>query len=127
MKTRIGDFLRNIRMNRRQLLKDMAELLGVSSAFLSAVENGKKIVPDSWYSILEKNYDLSENDMDRLREAAMESQKAVSLNIRNSSECNRQLAVSFARKFDDIDEVTSHRIMELLKEVKKRKKEKKDE
>ncbi|MBR4145985.1 MAG: helix-turn-helix domain-containing protein [Lachnospiraceae bacterium] len=127
MKTRIGDFLRNLRMNRRQLLKDMAELLGVSSAFLSAVENGKKIVPDSWYSILEKKYDLSENDMDRLREAAMESQKAVSLNIRNSSECNRQLAVSFARKFDDIDEVTSHRIMELLKGVKKGKKEKKNE
>jgi len=126
MKTKIGDFLRNLRMNKRQLLKDMAELLGVSSAFLSAVENGKKIVPDSWYSILKKNYDLSESDMDSLHEAAMESQKAVSLNIRNTSEYNRQLAVSFARKFDDIDEVTSYRIMELLKGVKKNK-EKKNE
>ena len=127
MKTKIGDFLRNLRMNKRQLLKDMADLLGVSSAFLSAVENGKKTVPDSWYSVLKEKYDLSESDMNRLQEAAMESQKAVSLNIRNTTEFNRQLAVSFARKFDNIDEVTSYRIMELLKGVKERKKEKKNE
>ena len=127
MKTKIGDFLRNLRMNKRQLLKDMADLLGVSSAFLSAVENGKKTVPDSWYSVLKEKYDLSESDMNRLQEAAMESQKAVSLNIRNTTDFNRQLAVSFARKFDNIDEVTSYRIMELLKGVKERKKEKKNE
>ena len=42
MITKIGDFLRKLRLDNQQILKDMAEVLGVSSAFLSAVENGKK-------------------------------------------------------------------------------------
>ena len=124
MRTKIGDFLRNLRMNNCQLLKDMAETLNVSSAFLSAVENGKKCHPDSWYPVLKKNYNLSDDSMEDLKQAALESQKAVSINLRNSSEYNRQLAVSFARKFDDIDEDTSNRIMELLNDMKKRREKK---
>lgn len=124
MRTKIGDFLRNLRMNNCQLLKDMAETLNVSSAFLSAVENGKKCLPDSWYPVLKKNYNLSDDSMEDLKQAALESQKAVSINLRNSSEYNRQLAVSFARKFDDIDEDTSNRIMELLNDMKKRREKK---
>ena len=36
-------------LTNEQKLKDMAELLGVTSAFLSAVENGKKSMPDSTF------------------------------------------------------------------------------
>ena len=44
----------------------MAEILNVSSAFLSAVENGKKSMPDSWYPILKQNYALTDEDMARI-------------------------------------------------------------
>lgn len=120
MTTKIGDFLRKLRLDNQQILKDMAEILDVSSAFLSAVENGKKSMPDSWYPIFKKNYDLSEEDMDNLRQAAMESQKTVSLNLKNASSANRQLAVSFARQFDDMDDATSQKLLSILKERKKR-------
>ncbi len=120
MTTKIGDFLRKLRLDNQQILKDMAEILDVSSAFLSAVENGKKSMPDSWYPIFKKNYNLSEEDMDNLRQAAMESQKTVSLNLKNASSANRQLAVSFARQFDDMDDATSQKLLSILKERKKR-------
>ena len=42
MITSLGTFLRKLRLAKGEILKDMAECLGVSSAFLSAVENGKK-------------------------------------------------------------------------------------
>ena len=42
MLTSLGTFLRKIRINKGEILRDMATNLGVSSAFLSAVENGKK-------------------------------------------------------------------------------------
>ena len=48
MLTSIGRFLRKLRIENGEILKDMAEALGVSSAFLSAVENGKKKMPESW-------------------------------------------------------------------------------
>ena len=40
--TKLGIALRKIRLDRQELLKDMADRLKVSSAFLSAVETGKK-------------------------------------------------------------------------------------
>ena len=45
MITEYGKFLRKLRIDQGQILKTMAEKLGVSSAFLSAVENGKKKIP----------------------------------------------------------------------------------
>ena len=42
MLTSIGKFLRKLRMSNGEILRDMAEALEVTSAFLSAVENGKK-------------------------------------------------------------------------------------
>ncbi len=119
MNTEIGTFLRNLRLNHQQILKDMAKVLGVSSAFLSAVENGKKNMPEAWYSVLKKEYALTNEKMDSLRQAAMESQKTVSLNISKASASNRQLAVSFARQFDELDETTSKKILSILREGRK--------
>ena len=42
MLTALGRFLRKIRIDRNELLKDMADKLEVSASFLSAVENGKR-------------------------------------------------------------------------------------
>ena len=49
----------------------------------------------------------------------MESQNTISLNMRNVSSVNRELAVSFARQFDDMDEETSKKILSMLKNRKK--------
>ena len=35
-------FCRKLRLDNNQILKDMADVLGVSSSYLSAVENGKR-------------------------------------------------------------------------------------
>ena len=119
MITKIGDFLRKLRLDNQQIMKDMAEVLGVSSAFLSAVENGKKSMPDSWCNILKESYKLSDDDVDNLRQAAMESQKSISLNLQSASPSNRQLAVSFARQFDSMDADTSQKILRILRDRKK--------
>ena len=43
--TPFGKFMRNFRLDRGLLLKDSADLLGVTSAYLSALEYGKKGAP----------------------------------------------------------------------------------
>ena len=46
MLTEFGKILRKLRIDRQELLRDMAKNLEVSSAYLSAVETGKrKILP----------------------------------------------------------------------------------
>lgn len=120
MITKLGDYLRKLRIRNQQILKNMADELGVSSAFLSAVENGKKNMPESWYAILHEHYSLDDAEMEELRQAAMESQKTISLNLNNASETNRQLAVSFARQFESFDEKLGRQLLQILRKRKER-------
>lgn len=51
-----GKLVRDIRVTRSLLLYDMAKELDISSADLSAIETGKKPVPDWFIPALEKTY-----------------------------------------------------------------------
>lgn len=59
MITPFGKYLRNIRMDRGEKLKDMAVVLDVSATFLSNVETGKSKPPKKWKDILVSHYGLS--------------------------------------------------------------------
>ena len=120
MRTSIGNFLRRIRMGRNQRLKDMADILGVSSAFLSAVENGTKSMPESWVSKIQREYGITDSQCEEMREASLESQKIISFNLQNATPSNRELVVQFARQFDDIDDETSQLIINMLKNRRKK-------
>ena len=48
MLTNFGKFCRKLRIDKGELLYDMAQRLKVSSAFLSKVENGKAKPPEEW-------------------------------------------------------------------------------
>lgn len=114
MITCVGKFLRKLRIDKGEILRDMARKLGVSSAFLSAVENGKKKMPEAWLTKLTELYLLTPSQVSELQDAVLESNDQVELNIRNASAGNRQLAISFARKFDTLDEETAKKILSIL-------------
>ena len=118
MLTSVGKFLRKLRIDRGEILRDMARKLGVSSAFLSAVENGKKNMPEAWLSKIEKLYSLTLAQVAELKDAMIDSRETIELNIRNTSSRNRQLAITFARQFDALDEETAQKIFSILKKQK---------
>lgn len=118
MLTSVGKFLRKIRIDHGEILRDMAKQLGVSSAFLSAVENGKKRMPETWLSKLETLYSLDAAQIEELKEAVLEASDVIELNMRDASTANRQLAISFARKFDSLDEDTTKKIICILNKHK---------
>ena len=118
MLTSIGRFLRKLRIDNGEILKDMAEALGVSSAFLSAVENGKKKMPEGWIEKLKSIYSFTVEQVEELQAAVIDTNDAVELNLQNATPGNRALAISFAREFDSLDDETSRKIFEILKRRK---------
>jgi len=84
-------------------MKEMAIKLDVSSSFLSAVENGKKKMPDSWYEMIIKLYNLDKEKQDDLMTAIEESQKSVEINLEDLSREKKRLAFSFARELDNLN------------------------
>lgn len=114
MLTSIGRFLRKLRIDHGEILKDMADKLGVTVSFLSAVENGKKRMPSPWNSKICELYGLTEAQRNEFSEAIAESEESIGLNLYGASLERRQVAVSFARKFNDIDEAQIEAIRKIL-------------
>ena len=60
MLTAFGKLCRKIRIDCGEIMRDMSEKLGVTPAFLSAVENGNKNIPGAWKEKLIELYSLNE-------------------------------------------------------------------
>lgn len=98
-----GKFCRKLRIDRSERLFDMAEKLGVSSAFLSKVENGQKKPPKEWYEDLVHLYDLNSGQAQELEQCMYEAQNYDCIDISGMNDCDRMMMLSFARKFESLD------------------------
>ena len=115
MLTEFGKALRKIRIDRQQLLRDMADKLGVSSAYLSAVETGKRRIPQDWVSKIASIYSLSCEEQADLQSAGDNSVFDVTISLVNASEQKRNAVLSFARALDGLNDEDLKRIMASMK------------
>lgn len=119
MLTSLGRFLRKLRIDRNELLKDMSEKLGVSVSFLSAVENGKKHMPANWNALICKIYKLTDDQQSEFTKAIAETEDNLDMDLSGAEMNSRRLAVSFARNLPFLTEEqvkAMQQIMELGKE-----------
>ena len=117
MLTDFGRFLRKIRTDCGEILKDMAEKLNVSAAYLSAVEMGKRNIPEQWVNRISELYNLSEEEKNNLNDAADNSAKSITLSFDNISDSHKETAILFAREFENVDTETLDKIKKLLKNM----------
>ena len=103
MLTKFGKELRALRLERDELLRDMADKLGVTVAYLSAVENGKRRIPDEWIQKISAIYNLSEEKEEKLQEYAYEDKNEIRINMEGITMDQRNLVYSFARRFQNLD------------------------
>ncbi|MCR5609040.1 MAG: helix-turn-helix domain-containing protein [Lachnospiraceae bacterium] len=113
--TKFGELMRIYRVQNHEVMGDIAKLLGVSTPFLSAVENGRKNVPDEWFDVIAQHYNLNDKQIFELKKAAENSRNQIKLGLCNSENYKREVALQFARSFDGIDEDTAEKIIELLR------------
>jgi len=118
MLTEFGQFLRKLRIDCNELLKDMAGKLGVTSSYLSAVETGKRSIPEGWVKKICQYYDLPMFDQEALEIAAANSVTTVTMSLNNKVPKRRETALLFARKFDTVDESIIEEIRKLLNRQK---------
>ncbi len=119
MLTAFGKFCRKLRIDHGELLKEMAGKLGVTSAFLSAVELGKRNVPLNWVQLLEEGYALNDKSKEELKLAIKQSAKSVKIDLENVPENNRNLALAFAREFKTLNTEEIEAFQKMLREKSK--------
>lgn len=112
--TKYGEFMRILRVRAHEVMGDTAKLLNVKVPFVSAVESGKRNVPEEWIPIIINHFHLSDAEQSELREAIESSKTQMKLNLITASNTQRRLAVQFQRSFENLDEDTAEAIMKLL-------------
>jgi transcriptional regulator with XRE-family HTH domain len=116
MLTPFGVAVRKLRLDKGMRLLDLAEAIGRTSAFISAVETGRKPIPDAYLLSVARAMKLSASEIRELRRAADRTRKDVP--VGNLPADQRELVAAFARK---IDELPSAMIADLKKTILKSK------
>jgi len=114
-----GKELRKLRLDFGEVLKDMANKLGFSSAYLSAIEVGKRNIPDDLINRLTAIYSLDASNVQILERAKSEQIKGVNLDLDSALPHQRDVALVFARRFKELDDDTTHKIMRLINRLSK--------
>jgi len=115
MITELGKVLRIIRINVGDSMRDMATKLNLSAAYLSAIENGKRNVPEDFEEKIKATYKLSEKDAQNLRAAITDTASKVKVNITELSDKRKKLLYALSK--GELDDDT---IEELCQVVERR-------
>jgi len=114
MLTNLGRVLRKLRIDNNEILKDMAGRLEVTASYLSAIENGKRPIPDTWEDIIVSSYSLDEKQKAELHSAVIESYTSISIDVSNANLQNKEVAFAFARKVADLSDEKLQEIKHIL-------------
>ncbi len=118
--TPFGAKMRSMRAARGITLKDMAAAIGVSSAYLSALEHGKRGRP-SWHLIqrITAYLNIIWDDAEELAHLARLSHPKVTIDTSGMSPCATELANRLADEIGGLDEKPLAEMLSVLKSRRK--------
>jgi transcriptional regulator with XRE-family HTH domain len=110
MITEFGKQIRKYRIDKVVTLRSMADDMGLSAAYLSAVETGKRNITTQLFDSIVDYFKLDEQKRKELRKLADLSQKEISISMENATDKHRNSAAVFARRlnelsFDDLEKI----------------------
>lgn len=100
--TEFGKYLRKLRIDQGENLSDMAKNIGVSASFLSAVETGKKRIPDSFLPRILRSYSLTAPQATSLRKSIALSTDQICLSLNAADDQKKYFAFTLEKRFNDI-------------------------
>lgn len=112
--TEFGRMTRKLRVEHDEYLKDMASHLGVTPAYLSAVERGQRNAPYEWIGRLQAAYGLTHDMADHMGKALAESRAYAKLDISHLSTGDRRCIERLAQQLPLFDEREREQIERLL-------------
>ena len=109
-----GIYIRSIRSKLNINLEDMANKLNVSKAYLSALENGKKTIPQDYADKLALAFELSNIERNDLKNSIDMSNGKIQLEILKMNEEQREVSLAFARKIFYANEEELNELKKIL-------------
>ena len=96
-----GEFLKHLRIDKREMLRNMAEKLELKSSYLSAIESGNRDIPPDLTDKICAEYGLDEKQRKELKEAELNTdRKLVQIDMEkiNANRLAKEVVLNFAGK-----------------------------
>ncbi|MEG1520234.1 MAG: helix-turn-helix transcriptional regulator [Clostridia bacterium] len=77
----ISKFLKILRIENGENAKEMADKVGISPSYLSAIENGKRVIPLSFQSEIVEKYKLSDDQRSEFVKSIEDSSSFIKLDF----------------------------------------------
>lgn len=111
-----GRYIRKLRIDNDMILKDLAEGLAVSSAYLSSLELGKKKIPQKIVEKIASYFSLDEGQRKELEHVVRLSQPELTICLKNRSMEDRELVSAFARRYKNLASVDKEKLRAFLED-----------
>jgi transcriptional regulator with XRE-family HTH domain len=115
MATEFGKRMKILRIERDELLKDMAEKLGMSAAYLSSIESGDRSIPIGFAQKVIAKYNLCDMDAAALQNAADVSTSVLKVDVANVDSIKKKTLALFARSLDQLSTNDLQGITEIIR------------
>ena len=102
--TSLGKRLRKIRIENDEITLNMAEKLGISISYLSAIEHGKRNIPNDFIQKLFDKYQLSEEMKTLIQKDVVDYSGEMKLIMSQMNEQQQELSLLYARKINKLND-----------------------
>lgn len=112
-----GEFLKHLRINKHEMLKNMAGKLGLNSSYLSAIESGNRDIPPDLTDKICTEYGLDEGQRKELKEAELNTErKLVQIDMKkiNENRLAKEVVLNFAGKAESLTDEQLSEIKAIL-------------
>lgn len=112
-----GEFLKHLRIDRHEMLKNMAGKLGLNSSYLSAIESGNRDIPPDLTDKICTEYGLDEGQRKELKEAELNTdRKLVQIDMKkiNENRLAKEVVLNFAGKAESLTDEQLSEIKAIL-------------
>ena len=100
-----GELLKHLRINKHEMLKNMAGKIGLNSSYLSAIESGNRDIPPDLTDKICTEYGLDEGQRKELKEAELNTdRKLVQIDMKkiNENRLAKEVVLNFAGKAESL-------------------------
>ena len=112
--TKFGKIIRKLMIDNDENLKDLAEIMDVSTAFVSSVLVGKKSAPKNWLELLSNHYNLNNDERKELNDAYDETKNSIKIDVSDCEVGKKKLALQFQRRLSALSEEEVKSLLDIL-------------
>ncbi len=110
MTTQFGKELKKLRIDGGMTLMDMARTLEISAAFLSAIETGRKRIPDGMLARLMEKFAEVRAAPEKFEALINQARREVKVPLTDASIEDAELATAMARRFSSMTAAEKDRL-----------------